>query len=162
MSTMKNYKCVLVGDKCVGKTSFISAHLVGSINDTYVPTLGVEVNPVVFATNGNHHVRFNVWDTAGDDRFKGLGDGYYVSTDCAIIMFDLGNEISRNNVINWYNKIVQITGDTIPIVIIGNKSEIQHPISNFQFPQNTHYIEISSKNGTNIGDPFYYLIDHLN
>lgn len=42
-----------------------------------IATLGVEVHPLVFHTNRGP-IKFNVWDTAGQEKFGGLRDGYYI------------------------------------------------------------------------------------
>ena len=49
----------------------------GEFEKKYIPTLGVEVRPLRFATNFVPIV-FNVWDTAGQEKFGGLRDGYYI------------------------------------------------------------------------------------
>lgn len=71
------FKCVLVGDGGTGKTTFVKRHLTGEFEKKYVATLGVEVHPLVFHTNRGA-IRFNVWDTAGQEKFGGLRDGYYI------------------------------------------------------------------------------------
>ena len=60
-----------------GKTTFVKRHLTGEFEKKYVATLGVEVHPLVFHTNRGA-LRFNVWDTAGQEKFGGLRDGYYI------------------------------------------------------------------------------------
>lgn len=72
---------VLVGDGGVGKTTFVKRHLTGEFEKKYVATLGVEVHPLVFHTNRGP-IRFNVWDTAGQEKFGGLRDGYYIQGTC--------------------------------------------------------------------------------
>jgi small GTP-binding protein len=74
---MPTFKCVLVGDGGTGKTTFVKRHLTGEFEKKYVATLGVEVHPLVFHTNRGA-IRFNVWDTAGQEKFGGLRDGYYI------------------------------------------------------------------------------------
>lgn len=74
---MPTFKCVLVGDGGTGKTTFVKRHLTGEFEKKYVATLGVEVHPLVFHTNRGP-IRFNVWDTAGQEKFGGLRDGYYI------------------------------------------------------------------------------------
>ncbi len=74
---MPTFKLVLVGDGGIGKTTFVKRHITGEFEKKYVATLGVEVHPIVFHTNRGP-VRFNVWDTAGQEKFGGLRDGYYV------------------------------------------------------------------------------------
>ena len=79
---MPTFKCVLLGDGGTGKTTFVKRHLTGEFEKKYVATLGVEVHPLVFHTNRGA-IRFNVWDTAGQEKFGGLRDGYYIQV-CAL------------------------------------------------------------------------------
>ena len=71
------FKLVLVGDGGVGKTTLVKRHLTGEFEKKYIPTLGVEVHPLKFTTNCGP-LAFNVWDTAGQEKFGGLRDGYYI------------------------------------------------------------------------------------
>lgn len=66
---------MLVGDGGVGKTTFVKRHLSGEFEKKYVPTLGAEVHPMPWTTNRGKLI-FNVWDTAGQEKFAGLRDGY--------------------------------------------------------------------------------------
>ena len=99
--SIPQFKLILVGDGGVGKTTFVKRHLTGEFEKRYVATLGVEVYPLRFYTNcGN--ICFNVWDTAGQEKFGGLRDGYYIQGQCAIIMFDVTSRITYKSVPNWY------------------------------------------------------------
>lgn len=69
------WKLVLVGDGGVGKTTFVKRHKTGEFEKKYVPTLGAEVHPIDFVTNKGRII-FNVWDTAGQEKYAGLRDGY--------------------------------------------------------------------------------------
>ena len=69
----------------------------------YTATLGVEVHPLSFSTNFGT-ICFNVWDTAGQEKFGGLRDGYYINGQCGIIMFDVTSRITYKNVPNWHRK----------------------------------------------------------
>ena len=69
---------VLVGDGGTGKTTFVKRHETGEFEKKYIATLGVEVHPLVFHTNFGP-IQFNVWDTAGQEKFGGLRDGYYIN-----------------------------------------------------------------------------------
>jgi len=117
------FKCVLVGDGGTGKTTFVKRHLTGEFEKKYVATLGVEVHPLVFHTNRGA-IRFNVWDTAGQEKFGGLRDGYYIQGQCAIIMFDVTSRVTYKNVPNWHRDLVRVC-ENIPIVLCGNKVDVK-------------------------------------
>ena len=50
------------------------------------------------------NIQFDVWDTAGQEKFGGLRDGYYINGQCGIIMFDVTSRITYKNVPNWHRK----------------------------------------------------------
>src|SRR3989338_9804993 len=78
-------KVLLVGDAGSGKTAFLHKHSYKDSNlYTSGPTLGIEVSPIDWKGE-NGPLRFNVWDCAGEEKFKGLEDGYFVEADAAII-----------------------------------------------------------------------------
>lgn len=84
---MSTKKVIFVGNSKTGKTHVVK-ELCGitSQNVKYIPTLGVEVHPYVIpSTNTAYPKCFNIWDCAGDARYKGLNEKYYVDADIAII-----------------------------------------------------------------------------
>jgi GTPase SAR1 family protein len=86
-------------------------------------TLGVEVHPLTFHTNFGT-ICFNVWDTAGQEKFGGLRDGYYIQGQCGIIMFDVTSKITYKNVPNWHRDLERVC-ENIPIVLCGNKVDVK-------------------------------------
>ena len=90
---------------------------------SYIATLGVEVHPLKFSTNFGD-ICFNVWDTAGQEKFGGLRDGYYIQGQCGIIMFDVTSRITYKNVPNWHRDLVRVC-ENIPIVLCGNKVDVK-------------------------------------
>jgi GTPase SAR1 family protein len=67
-------------------------------------TIGVEVRPLDFTTNRGK-IRFFCWDTAGQEKFGGLRDGYYIHGQCAIIMFDVTSRLTYKNVPTWHRDL---------------------------------------------------------
>ena len=72
-----------------------------------------EYNPSFVRACGQHslthrqnlgEIQFDVWDTAGQEKFGGLRDGYYINGQCGIIMFDVTSRITYKNVPNWHRK----------------------------------------------------------
>merc|ERR1712137_140782 len=158
------FKLVLVGDGGVGKTTLVKRHLTGEFEKKYIPTLGVEVHPLKFTTNCGP-LTFNVWDTAGQEKFGGLRDGYYVQGQCAIIMFDVTSRITYKNVPNWHRDIVRVC-ENIPIVLVGNKVDVkdrQVKAKNIQFhrKRNLQYYDLSARSNYNFEKPFLWLARRL-
>jgi GTP-binding nuclear protein Ran len=158
------FKLILVGDGGVGKTTFVKRHLTGEFEKKYVATLGVEVHPLVFHTNRGP-IKFNVWDTAGQEKFGGLRDGYYIQGQCAIIMFDVTSRITYKNVPNWHRDLTRVC-ENIPIVLTGNKVEIKDrkvkaKQITFHRKKNLQYYDISAKSNYNFEKPFLWLARKL-
>jgi GTP-binding nuclear protein Ran len=64
---------------------------------------------------------------AGQEKFGGLRDGYYIQGQCAVIMFDVTSRVTYKNVPNWHRDLVRVC-ENIPIVLVGNK--VSRGISN--------------------------------
>ena len=109
------FKPVLVGDGGTGKTTFVKRHLTGEF-ETYIAVLGVEVHHLVFHTNRGL-IKFSVWDIAGQEKFGGLRDGYYIQGQCAIIMFDVTSRVMYKNVPSWHRDLVCVC-ENIPVVCV--------------------------------------------
>ena len=158
------FKLVMVGDGGVGKTTFVKRHLTGEFEKKYVATLGVEVHPLAFYT-GRGPLVFNVWDTAGQEKFGGLRDGYYIQGHCGIIMFDCTSRITYKNVPNWYRDLTRVV-ETVPMVLCGNKCEIKDrkvraKSITFHRKKNLQYYDISAKSNYNFEKPFKWLARRL-
>jgi GTP-binding nuclear protein Ran len=152
MTNIPTFKCVLVGDAGVGKTSLIRRHLTGEFVQVYDATFGVSINPLVFNTTSGP-IRFYVWGT------------HYVQADCAIVMFDLTSRISYNNCRDWIAKVRNICGD-IPIILVGNKFDIADrkvmPNDiNLHREINALYYDISVKSNYQFEKPFLGLAQML-
>eukprot|EP00742_Colponemidia_sp_Colp-10_P000834 GILJ01000904.1.p1 GENE.GILJ01000904.1~~GILJ01000904.1.p1 ORF type:complete len:227 (+),score=49.49 GILJ01000904.1:44-682(+) len=164
MAEAPEFKLILVGDGGVGKTTFVKRHLTGEFEKKYIATLGVEVHPLVFYTNRGP-IKFNVWDTAGQEKFGGLRDGYYIQGQCAIIMFDVTSRITYKNVPNWHRDLVRVC-ENIPIVLVGNKVDVKDrkvkaKQITFHRKRNLQYYDISAKSNYNFEKPFLWMARRL-
>jgi GTP-binding nuclear protein Ran len=155
-----------LGDGGVGKSTYVKRMLTGDFEKKYVATLSVEVHPLDFSTNYGK-VRLNIWDTAGQEKFGGLRDGYYVFSDGAILMFDVTNSQSYKHVEKWYNDVTQVKGcEYIPIVLCGNKVDVrdrQVKPKQIQFhrEKGLKYFDLSAKSNYNFEKPFLYMAREL-
>jgi small GTP-binding protein len=110
---MFRFKLVLVGDCGVGKTALVNRLIhPRSVTNMYIPTIGVDVFPIVFKTTYGD-ITFNVWDISGKN--EGLTDGYYSGANCCILMIDLSKKITSHRVDN----VKAVAGD-IPVAVCTN------------------------------------------
>ncbi|RKO97992.1 hypothetical protein CXG81DRAFT_17457 [Caulochytrium protostelioides] len=158
------FKLVLVGDGGTGKTTFVKRHLTGEFEKRYFATQGVECHPLLFHTNCGP-ICFDTWDTAGQEKFGGLRDGYYIDGQCAVIMFDVTARVTYKNVPNWHRDIVRVC-ENVPIVLCGNKVDIKDrkvkaKAITFHRKKNLQYYDISAKSNYNFEKPFLWLARKL-
>lgn len=145
---MHQFKIVLVGDGGCGKTCFAKRFLTQGFEKKYVATLGVEVHPIHFQTNYGLVV-FNVWDTAGQEKYGGLRDGYYIRGDGCLAFYQEGVVSSANRALEFSQDVKRVCGD-IPLFYVSTKNDegctCQGPC-----------LHISSKNHINLENPFLAL-----
>lgn len=157
-------KLLLVGDGGTGKTTFVNRHKTGEFIKKYVATVGAVVHPLRFDTNYGA-ILFNVWDTAGQEKFGVLRDGYYIMGQCAIIMFDVTERVTYKNVPTWYRDLNRAC-EQIPICLCGNKVDEKKRIVRaknitFHRKKGLQYFDISAKSHYNIEKPFIWLARKL-
>ncbi len=147
------FKVILIGDAGVGKSSFVKTLLNIPFNERYNPTLGFECHQITI-----NNYNFNIYDTAGQERYGGLREGYFINSDFAIIMLS----DSKRNLKSYEDEIKKYCGN-IPTIILFNKCELNNTINNYNKLLETkeNVLYCSSKNNINIKEPFYYFINQL-
>merc|ERR1719158_280774 len=163
-TAIPEFKLVLVGDGGVGKTTFVKRHATGEFEKQYNATIGVEVRPMPFYTSKGQ-IKFNVWDTAGQEKLGGLRDGYYIGGQCGIIMFDVTSRITYQNVPKWYKDLVRVC-DNIPICLVGNKVDVKDrkvkaKQITFHRKKSPQYYDVSAKSNYQFEKPFVWLLRRL-
>lgn len=158
------YKLLLLGDGGVGNTTLIKRFKSYQSESRYVAYNGVTIFPLTFETTKGK-IRLNVWDFPGYTRQFGIREKYYISTDCAIIMFDLTSRITYKNVPHWYRDVCRVC-EKIPMILVGNK--IDSPEKRIKAKQvifggkkSLDYVEISAKANYNVIEPFLELMRKL-
>ena len=116
-------KVILVGDSGVGKTSIIS-RLINKVEKYPKPTLSLQ-----YVTKeeiiDNEKVIFEIWDTAGQEKYLSLNRIFYSDAKICIIVYDITNKKSYENAINiWFNEIKGNSNENIIIGLAGNKCDL--------------------------------------
>lgn len=162
LSRQQTYKCLILGDSGVGKSTFLRRHVTGEFRDEHVPTMGLQVYTLLLQTN-YQDLALELWDVAGDERHGGLLNGYFFFAKCAIILFDLNVARSAISVARWLRSLEEICGTQLPVVVCGNKSELERiPLDLLYHQQgNLDYCEMSARVAWNLEAPLELLCRRL-
>jgi len=161
---VQTYKVVIIGDGGTGKTTYVKRHMTGEFTRQYIPTLGAEVRSLKFFTNFGL-IQIDAWDTAGQEKFGCLRDGYYIGGNGSLLFFDLTSRMTYKNVPNWHRDFDRVCG-SVPQVLIGNKVDVKDrkikaKQVTFHRKKNMQYVEISCKSNYNIEKPWLFLLRQL-
>jgi len=156
------FKIILIGDSNIGKTSIINRYIHNSFSDKYICTIGVDFMMKTM-TIEDTQLKLQIWDTAGMERYKQLTTSYYKGSHSAIIVFDLTNKSSFDNIDYWLNLFYENSNPLFQkyVIIIGNKADLTNDIQvskemidNYIKDKNLQYRECSALSGENIHSIF--------
>lgn len=119
-----NFKIVLLGEGCVGKTSLVLRYVENKFNEKHLTTLQASFLTKKLNISGKR-VTLNIWDTAGQERFHALGPIYYRDSNGAILVYDITDEDSFQKVKNWVKELRKMLGNEISLCIAGNKIDLE-------------------------------------
>ncbi|PVD28663.1 hypothetical protein C0Q70_11257 [Pomacea canaliculata] len=119
-----NFKIVLLGEGCVGKTSLVLRYVENKFNDKHVTTLQASFLNKKLNVGGKR-VNLAIWDTAGQERFHALGPIYYRDSNGAILVYDITDEDSFQKVKNWVRELRRMLGQDVCLCIVGNKTDLE-------------------------------------
>ena len=169
MSSEYNYtsKVLVIGDSGCGKSSLIIRYCDNEYNDSYFNTIGVDFTMKMKKIN-NTKIIMNIWDTAGQEKFRSLISSYYRNADIIILTFDLTNISSFKNLEYWYNEINFLNLHNRFIYIVGTKCDNikniivdKNEIYEFCKKYDIKYYETSAKKNINICSLFDDIFDEL-
>ena len=144
------YKIVLIGNVAVGKSSIIKRFVHNQFNNNYLGTIGTELSKKSLLISENKMVNLAIWDTCGQERFRTVTRQYYRDTQAILLVFDLTNEKSFNDMQSWYDEAIEYANE---IKCIKNFTRNN--------PKIKKYFEVSAFNGHNIDLAFDKISQYL-
>lgn len=119
------YKIVLIGDSGVGKSNLLSRFSRNEFFNDSKTTIGVEFATRTLAVN-NKLVKAQIWDTAGEERYRSITSAYYRGSVGALIVYDISKSASFKNIEKWLQELREHSSSNIVIILVGNKSDLKH------------------------------------
>lgn len=161
------FKILIIGDSNVGKTSVLLRYVDDAFNSEFNTTIGVDFKISTLEVNGKV-VKLQLWDTAGQDRFRNIVASYYRGANGVFLMYDTTNAESFQSVSRWYEESQQYLQANVPKLLVGNKSDLtsQREVSLEEGKAlsqrlKTDFIETSAKTSANVKEAFYLMASSM-
>ncbi|XP_019616789.1 PREDICTED: ras-related protein Rab-37-like isoform X1 [Branchiostoma belcheri] len=119
------HKTILVGDSGVGKTSLLVQFDQGKfLSGSFSATVGIGFTNKVVNVDGAK-VKLQIWDTAGQERFRSVTHAYYRDAHALLLLYDVTNKTSFDNIRAWLSEIHEYAQQDVVIMLLGNKADMQ-------------------------------------
>mmetsp|Transcript_12203 Transcript_12203/g.17006 ORF Transcript_12203/g.17006 Transcript_12203/m.17006 type:complete len:218 (-) Transcript_12203:100-753(-) len=116
-------KVLLLGDSGVGKTCLALRFVGEAFQKSFKVTVGIDFKVKEFIVDGKP-VKVQIWDTAGQERFRSVATNYYRKAAGVVLVYDVNNLESFENLENWMDLLNQHTDEGIAKILVGNKLDI--------------------------------------
>jgi len=119
------FKIVLIGDGAVGKTSLRRRWMGEAFEVNYIFTIGCDFAIKEFQFDKDIKVKLQIWDLGGQPHFREVRKAFYVGASGGIVLYDITNRTSFENVKMWIAELIKHAKKKVPIVIVGNKIDLR-------------------------------------
>lgn len=161
------FKVIMVGDTSVGKTALVYNYMKYDNNHPPSTTGASYYQGREISDDQRRQYNLNIWDTAGQEKFRSIVSCYFRKTTVAICVFDITRRSSFENLSGWIASIKEQSPGA-KIVIVGNKVDLHHlrkveTDEAVAFARSVDakigYYETSAIDGTNVKDLFHHIAE---
>ena len=161
-------KIIIIGDSGVGKSNYLCRFAEGKFCPLYEATVGFDYkSKICILPNSQKKVKFQIWDTAGQEKYMSINKNLFQRVQGIILMYDISEIKSFNNLPQWM-KVVNQLAKGIPLILIGNKIDLkdERTVSKeigkkFADDNNITFFESSGKSGENVEETFLCLGEEI-
>lgn len=156
MNDFSVIRVCIIGDPIVGKSTFVNRFATNTFSNEFLSTIGVDFKTKMMSFN-NKNIKFQVWDTAGQEKFLCITTCYYRHSDAIIIAFDLTDKDTFLNVKKWIER-----ADNIAVkykILVGTKADSnKRQVCESDIKSiGLDYVETSSKTGEGVDSVFEHI-----
>ncbi|KAH0918736.1 hypothetical protein HID58_026396 [Brassica napus] len=134
----------------------------GSFTTSFITTIGIDFKIRTIELDGKR-IKLQIWDTAGQERFRTITTAYYRGAMGILLVYDVTDESSFNNIRNWIRNIEQHASDNVNKILVGNKADMDEskravPTSKGQALADEYgikFFETSAKTNLNVEEVFF-------
>ena len=156
MKNSRKLQILTLGDGKVGKTSLLKRYNEDAFTSHHLTTIGIDFITKDIKLN-NENVTVKIWDTAGQERFRTITHTFYKQAEGVLLVFDVTERTSYENLHNWVNSIHEHADEKIIKYLVGNKTDLtedrkvtkdegQKMANQYKMK----YFETSAKSNTNV------------
>jgi small GTP-binding protein len=154
------YKFIVIGPSGVGKTLLLRRLIGDQFSGESSPTIGVEQVTAVIGVDGQS-ITLQIWDTAGQEKFRSIAKSYFRNAVGVILVFDLTDHRSFEELGEWLSDAHQYCEPNAVITLIGNKTDLVEQRSvtpaeaqTFATMHQMAYLEACALSGDNVAEAF--------
>ena len=115
---------LLLGDSGVGKSALLMRFAEDNFTESFIATIGIDFKIKTITLN-NKTIKLQIWDTAGQEKFRTITSAYYRGAMGILLVYDLNDEQSFLNVRNWMRQIKQYAAEEVVMMLCGNKCDME-------------------------------------
>uniref|UniRef100_H3CFY0 RAB1A, member RAS oncogene family a n=1 Tax=Tetraodon nigroviridis TaxID=99883 RepID=H3CFY0_TETNG len=150
------FKLLLIGDSGVGKSCLLLRFADDTYTESYISTIGVDFKIRTIELDGKT-IKLQIWDTAGQERFRTITSSYYRGAHGIIVVYDVTDQESFNNVKQWLQEIDRYASENVNKLLVGNKCDLTTKkvvdyttAKSFADNLGIPFLETSAKSSTNV------------
>jgi small GTP-binding protein len=154
------FKVVVVGDSAVGKSAIVERLVQGTFREDATSTCGADFYTYVCPVD-SETVRLQIWDTAGQDRFRAISKSYFRNAVGAILVYDLTSMSSFDNAAGWLHELTSLALPNAYVLLVGNKADLEdrrevgpQMVRTFSQQHRIESLETSALTGKGVAEAF--------